>query len=257
MSAVAPASSHASLAGSSAAAAIDSDSSPLPSPRFAPLEAKEKDRVIDATMISYDEIRQMTRQVTLAQYLSTVLNKNVLPTGGDVRLYIPDYAEEVTKSVAESLYTFGFQHKAWDDWFNLFADDAIYIADDDTYHSGKDEIKEKVGGQIALVASMNYKVLNCLVESNCIQLTVGNVLSDKEGNTWTYANTSTYYLNASGKIKLAHDVIDKTVASKRTLAWAAADTVEGGSRGPNFFCGLVTMVKNVCCCCFNPKNKKD
>lgn len=257
MSAIAPPSSHVSVASSSAAAAIDSDSSPPPSPHFATLEAKGKGRVIEATMISYAEIRNMTRQVTLAEYLSNVLNKHVLPAAGDIRLYIPDYSEEVTQSVVESLYTYGFQHKAWDDWFNLFAEDAIYIADDNTYHSGLAEIKEKVGGQIALVASMNYKVLNCLVTSNCIQLTVGNVLTDKEGHTWTYANTSTYFLNAAGKIKLAHDVIDKTVASERTLAWAAADTCEGGSRGPNFFCGVATMVKNVCCCCFNPKNKKD
>ncbi|MCB1113488.1 MAG: hypothetical protein KDK62_01900 [Chlamydiia bacterium] len=201
-----------------------------------------------------DRLEFEMKMLTAGKYVEMILNTKKDFPGADQPLYIPDFPVERTRQLFETFAKLGMQDKNWEEWFKLFADDAIYVSDDKTIHIGRVNITKDIGAQIALVPSMNYNFPIIEFHQNSVTVSSNNIMPMPDGTNLTYINISRFWFNKKGEIIAAIDTIDKGVVTEKTLTWLACNTAQGGSALSNFFEGLVKMVKTMCGCASKTKD---
>lgn len=217
---------------------------------IAPLELAS---IANSTSIISD-IEYYMRHQTAESFVSQILNAQTSWPGGGQPL-----GEEVDpvqmRAWADHFLDIG-RRGDFRNWWPLFAEDAIYVADAQTVIIGRENIEETIGAQIKLVEKMTYEFPTVAINGNMVAVHSVNKMVTPEGKIITYVNTSHFWFNKSGKVKAAIDIIDKATAAARTTEYLGTDLVEGGDACCGFCSGLVAMVKKILCCGSNPKAAK-
>ena len=157
---------------------------------------------------------------------------------GNAPLLDQIFPYDEVKAAFETFLNLGAINQKWDEFSDLFEDNAVYIADENTVWYGKEAIKVNLKNQLKKVPKMKFDRVDWYdIYQNRVTFYIWNEITSKSGKIYRIPNISIIYYAGNGKWKFEEDFYDKLTFMKRILLYGFDDLINGGE-------ALWTLIKN-------------